>query len=134
MQNEQLHKHDPTWDAPALGGAPFSSAQIAEILTVGEYRCAVCGTTEAEGSVLQVDHIKPLSRGGTSSVENGQVLCGVHGRSDESCDQTDSGKRMFTNLRRLASKENDQVMLDFVDEVLQVYEEHGINSHIEWKP
>ena len=134
MKNGQLYEHGPKRDTADLDDAPFSSAQIAEILTVGEYRCAVCGVTEAEGADLQVDHIKPLSRGGTSSVENGQVLCGVHGRRDESCDQTDSGKRMFTNLRRLASKENDQTMLDFVDEVLQVYEEHGINSHIDWKP
>ena len=134
MLNEQHRKRNPEWDAAALDDAIFSSTQIAEILAVGEYRCAVCGATKKEGADLQVDHIKPLSRGGTTSVENGQVLCGVHGCQEKPCDQTDSGKRMFTNLRRLASKENDQTMLDFVDDVLQVYEEHGINSHIEWKP
>lgn len=132
MGNE-LHKRNLEWDAAAPDNADFSPVQIGEILSRGEYRCAVCGAPQEEGVELQVNHIKPRSRGGTSSVENGQALCAAHSRGKKSCDQTDSGRRMFANLRKLASKQNDQAMLDFVDDALRVYEEHGINDRIEWK-
>ena len=36
--------------------------------------CGVCHTTED----LTVDHIVPLSNGGTSTIDNCQVLCRVH--------------------------------------------------------
>jgi len=38
--------------------------------------CAYCGATED----LHFDHIIPYSRGGNSSRENIQVLCGYHNR------------------------------------------------------
>ena len=128
-----LHKRNLERDAAASENEAFSPAQIGEILSRGAYRCAVCGATQAEGVELQVSHIKPRSRGGASSVENGQALCAAHSRGENACDQTDSGRRMFANLRRMASEENDQAMLDFVDDALRVYEEHGVNDRIEWK-
>ncbi len=128
-----LSNHNLEWDAAASDSAAFSPAQMGEILLRGAYRCAVCGVTQEEGVGLRVSHIKPRSRGGTSSVENGQALCAAHSRGEKSCGQTDSGRRMFANLRRLASDENDQAMLDFVDDALRVYEEHGVNDCIEWK-
>lgn len=128
-----LHKRNLEWDAAASDNAAFSPAQMGEILSRDGYRCAVCGVTQEEGVELRVSHIKPRSRGGTSSVGNGQVLCAAHSSGAKSCDQTDSGRRMFANLRRLASEENDQAMLDFVDDALRVYEEHGVNDCIEWK-
>ena len=127
-----LHNHNLEWDAAASDNAAFSPAQMGEILSRGACRCAVCGVTQAEGVELQVSHIKPRSRGGASIVENGQVLCADHSRGEKACDQTDSGRRMFANMRRLASEENDQAMLDFVDDALRVYEEHGVNDCLEW--
>ena len=38
--------------------------------------CSICMTTES----LTVDHITPLSRGGSNSVENLRVLCAAHNR------------------------------------------------------
>lgn len=35
-------------------------------------------------------------------------------------------------LLEIATKEQDQTMIDFCREVLQVYEKHHINDHIEW--
>ena len=129
-----LYKYNPNWDAELADDVPFTPAQRAEILAAGEYKCAICGITEEEGADLQVDHIKPRSRGGTSSVENGQVLCSVHNYRKNAYDQTETGKRMFINLRQLAVKEGDQEFIAFIDHILRVYDKYGINSHIEWKP
>ena len=39
------------------------------------YRCVKCGRTEAAGAALEIDHIIPISKGGTSEVSNLQTLC-----------------------------------------------------------
>jgi 5-methylcytosine-specific restriction endonuclease McrA len=39
-------------------------------------RCVLCGSTED----LQYDHIFPWSRGGLTTVDNLQLLCGYHNR------------------------------------------------------
>lgn len=45
-----------------------------EILERGNSRCVVCGTT-AKRARLEVDHIVPVSKGGTNDPSNLQVLC-----------------------------------------------------------
>jgi hypothetical protein len=37
--------------------------------------CRLCGTTATEGASLEVDHIVPVSRGGTNDPHNLQTLC-----------------------------------------------------------
>ncbi len=111
----------------------FTATQRGDIMRRGNFMCARCGATAAEGVSLHADHIRPRSRGGESTVENGQVLCGRHNYMKKHYGQTETGKRMFIDLRRLAEKEGDQVLVAFVDDVLQIYEEHGINSHVAWQ-
>ena len=43
----------------------------------GTYICPHCGMERAKRTYFQVDHIKPLNRGGKSVPENLQVLCTV---------------------------------------------------------
>lgn len=51
------------------------------------YRCQICGATVEDGAKLHVDHILPVSKGGTNDIRNLQILCekcnlGKHNRTD----------------------------------------------------
>lgn len=39
------------------------------------YRCRACGLSVADGAILHVDHIQPVSKGGGSEESNLQTLC-----------------------------------------------------------
>jgi hypothetical protein len=111
----------------------FTSEQKQAILERDQYRCVICGKGRADGVELQVDHIRPRHLGGRSEVENGQTLCAQCNFRKKVYKQTETGKRMFIRLLRLAEKEGDQRMVEFCREVLGVYEKHGVNDHIRWE-
>ena len=46
-----------------------------KVLARDNYRCQHCGISAALGAVLHVDHIIPVSKGGTSDTDNLQTLC-----------------------------------------------------------
>ena len=46
-----------------------------DVLKRDNYTCRICGATAAEGAKLEVDHIKPVSKGGTTTMDNLQTLC-----------------------------------------------------------
>lgn len=65
------------------------------------YRCQICGATVDDGAKLHVDHILPVSKGGTNDITNLQILCekcnlGKHNRTDLPHD-----KRKLKELREL---------------------------------
>ncbi len=47
----------------------------AQVLMRDSARCRLCGATPADGAKLQVDHIRPWSKGGETMIENLQILC-----------------------------------------------------------
>lgn len=126
------YMYDPDYVAEPVPEG-FTAAQRAEIMERGGHRCARCGATKAEGVALHADHIRPRSKGGKSVVENGQILCGQHNYKKQAYDQTETGKQMFIDLRRLAESESDQSLINFIDDVLAAYDRHGVNSHIRWE-
>ena len=85
-----------------------------KVLKAGKQRCALCGITAKE-RMLDVDHIIPRSRGGSSKEENLQVLCAKCNRSKGNKDDTDfrdAGKNVkdsncpFCNGVKLVLKNN----------------------------
>lgn len=40
-----------------------------------EYKCRDCGAHKDEGVTLEIDHIIPVSKGGTDNITNLQTLC-----------------------------------------------------------
>jgi hypothetical protein len=45
------------------------------ILERDNYTCQACGATPQNGATLEIDHIKPIAKGGTDDLLNLQVLC-----------------------------------------------------------
>ena len=112
----------------------FTPQEKEAIFRRDNYRCVACGKGRADGLDIQADHIRPRELGGDSSIENGQTLCAPHNFRKRAYSQTESGKRMLIRLYELAKKEGDKDTMDFCRDVLKVYDEHGVNGHIEWKP
>jgi hypothetical protein len=114
----------------------FTSAQKKQILERDGYKCVICGLGKAEGLDLQVDHIKAKELGGKAEIANGQTLCAKHNFMKKISSQTETGKKMFIRLLE-ASKESDEPnkeeLVAFCEDILEVFEKHGINGHIEWQ-
>lgn len=45
------------------------------VLDRDNYQCQMCGKTREDGVKLEVDHIIPVSKGGTNELDNLQTLC-----------------------------------------------------------
>ena len=70
------------------------------------YRCRECGATNKE-TTLHIDHIKPVSKGGTNDIDNLQTLC-------ETCNlakYTDEWVGGKTNIE-LINKEMDNIGIE----------------------
>lgn len=76
------------WDYRLLESDPVPDSLRYEVLKAADGRCALCGISSQERP-LQVDHIKPRSRGGTNSLENLQALCDDCNRAKSNKDSTD---------------------------------------------
>jgi ATP adenylyltransferase len=76
------------WDYRLLDTDPIPDSLRYRVLKESGGRCALCGATKKERP-LDVDHIKPKSKGGKNTYENLQVLCSKCNRSKNNKDQTD---------------------------------------------
>ena len=85
---------------------------------------------EKDGVELVVDHIRPMDKGGTNDISNGQTLCMEHNLMKKNYSQTEAGKRYFIRMYEKAVANNDKRMIDFCKRVFDVYDEFKINGHI----
>lgn len=46
-----------------------------DVLKRDNFKCQLCGASQKDGATLHVDHIIPVSKGGTSDFENLRTLC-----------------------------------------------------------
>ena len=60
---------------PETKRKPIKPSLRFEILKRDDYRCQMCGVTAKDGATLEIDHIHPVSKGGTNDPDNLQVLC-----------------------------------------------------------
>lgn len=110
----------------------FTTEQRREIRERDNYSCVECGRGEKDGLTLHVDHIKARNLGGKAEISNGQTLCAQHNFMKKQMNQTQAGKRMFIRLYEVAKREDNEELMRFCEDILETYERHGINGHIEW--
>ncbi len=112
----------------------FTSIQKKEIFEKDGYVCAKCGKDKKyyPNAEFHIDHIVPKDDGGKAVIENGQVLCSRCNFIKTNTKQTSTGKKMFINLYELAKKEDNKEVLNFCEDLLNVFEKHNVNGHIEW--
>ena len=110
----------------------FTASQKKIILERDGYKCVTCGRSKKDGVELHINYIKPKDKGGDNFLENGQVLCTICDLSQKNNGHTESGKKMFIRLYELSKKEDNQELMNFTKEVLETFEKHNINGHIEW--
>jgi len=111
----------------------FTPEQKEEIFRRDNYRCVICGRGRQDGYEIHADHIIPKDLGGKAEVWNGQTLCSIHNLQKKNYKQTETGKKMFIRLYELAKSLGDEKMMRFCAEILEVFEKHSINGHIEWR-
>ena len=127
-----VYRYDPELDTEYLPNE-FSDEQKAYVLHRDDYKCVICGAGRESGTSLHVDHVKPRSKGGRATIENGQTLCSMHNMRKKNLGQTETGKKMFIRLLEAARSSGDHELAAFIVDVLRTYETHGINSHIVWR-
>ena len=110
----------------------FSSSQKNKILKRDNYQCVICGKGKREGEELHADHIIPRKKGGKATIDNGQTLCSQHNIFKDHFSQTEFSKRLFVKWYKRAKDMENQVMIDFCNDILKVYEKHKIDDHINW--
>ncbi len=101
-----------------------------EIFKRDGYRCVVCNRGIRDGVEICADHILPRDKGGANTVDNGQTLCSEHNLLKKNYSQTEAGKRYFIKLYEQAIRKGDRKMVEFCEQVFDVYNRHHVNTHI----
>lgn len=127
-----VYRYDPDM-VGQKGSQDFSPAQKAQILERDQYKCVQCGMGKREKFELHIDHIVSRDKGGKATLDNGQVLCSHHNFLKKNLNQTESGKKMFINMYKVAKGENNERIINFCIEILETFDKHDINGHIEWE-
>ena len=128
-----VYRYDSDFVALREDLEDFAPALKKQILERDNYQCVICGIGKKEGAELHIDHIKPKDLGGKATLENGQTLCSKHNFLKKNLKQTETGKKMFLRMLETAKNANEKELIDFLEDVLEVYEKHNINGHIVWK-
>jgi len=110
----------------------FTPEQKEEIFKRDNYRCVICGRGPQNGYEIHADHIIPKDLGGKAEISNGQTLCSIHNFRKKNYKQTETGKKMFIHLYELSKEIGDKNTMRFCEEVLETFEKHHVNDHIDW--
>ncbi len=87
------------WQHRRHGGEYISGTLRYDVLKAARFRCELCGVS-ADERALEVDHIRPKSRGGTNEISNLQALCYSCNAMKRDRDDTDfRGVRISYALR-----------------------------------
>lgn len=110
----------------------FSARQRKEVLNRDDNRCCVCGMGTREGRELYVVNFfgpKDYSKNNKLKTSDGLTLCGSHKNMWIATKNTSSvveSKNFFIDAYHQAMEISDTKIANFCNDILNVYEEHGI--------
>ena len=108
----------------------FSLEMKEEIFKRDNFKCVVCGRGHKDGVEICADHRIPKDKGGTNTVDNGQTLCTEHNLLKKNYSLTEAGKRYFIKIYNDAKEKEDFKMVNFCEDIFDVYDDHSIDTHI----
>ena len=91
VQYEQKYGRQSIWHSKFAGAKDISGPLRYEVLKRAKGRCELCGIS-SDVKALQVDHIRPQSKGGLTVIENLQALCYTCNAQKMDKDDTDFRK------------------------------------------
>ncbi len=106
---------------------PFSKKIRDQIIKRDNFTCQQCGATEKGGANLTADHIRSQDRGGEATLENGMCLCTTCENRKSKLGIYEHGKKVFQKALEVAKREDMKEDINFLEEVLQVFEKHKMN-------
>ena len=75
-EREQSSEHSESYDRKVRKTSRNINWRLrALVLMRDQARCCLCGASPGTGAILHVDHVKPWSKGGETTLENLQILC-----------------------------------------------------------
>ena len=112
MTLQQWIEHDPV-SGMKLRDDVFASAE-----DKGIYRCAICGMTSPHKKDFQIDHIKPISKGGLTVRENLQLLCRKCNwiKSDHEDDLPLASREVSDDVLPAVTRNGDKIVVTLGDE------------------
>ncbi len=102
----------------------FSPAIKEAIFKRDNYRCVVCGNGHHNGYEIHADHIRPMSKSGKSTLENGQTLCSEHNMLKKNYGVVDFLKKYSEKMLKRAQELKDTKVIDFFKDILDVIKKH----------
>lgn len=72
-RNRRFRTPSPAWIAEER--AKVTPSVRYDVMKRDGFRCVLCGRRRQDGVILHVDHIVPVSKGGTSDMSNLRTLC-----------------------------------------------------------
>lgn len=104
---------------------PFPAKIKEAIFKKDNYRCVLCENGRHNGYEIHADHITPRSKGGLSTIENGQTFCSEHNMLKKNYGTIDFLKKYIEKMLKRAKKLKDKKMINFFEELLEVFDKYG---------
>lgn len=118
----------------------FSTKQREEILDRDDNRCIVCGMGTREGEDIYVVKFFEQACNATDNIKNSKLkvedaitLCGKHKNmwlATKNKSPVHNSKSFFVTAYNQAINKSDKNTASFCNDIIKVYEKHGIDGHI----
>lgn len=118
-----VYRREPGYKG-VISEEPFPPKVKKAIFKRDNYRCVVCGNGLHNGYDIHADHITPRSKGGKSTINNGQTLCSEHNLMKKNYGTTDFLRKYSTKMLRRAKRLKDKKVEKMFKEILAVLEKY----------